>query len=82
MPATRLMAMKIAAGTIMPPTAAAIGSAARAGSRRSPGDELALEFHADDEEEDRQQTVGRPRRRADRFRCSDSGPTTNSDTAW
>ena len=35
-PATRLMAMKIAAGKIMPPTAAAIGSAARAGSRRSP----------------------------------------------
>ena len=36
MPAPTLIATKIAAGTTMPPTAAAIGSAARAGSRRSP----------------------------------------------
>ena len=56
--------MKIAAGTTMPPTAAAIGSAARARVAQVTGDELALEFQPDDEEEDRQQPVGRPRRDA------------------
>ena len=48
----------------MPPMAAAIGSAARARVTQVACDELALEFQPDDEEEDRQQPVGRPRRNA------------------
>ena len=48
----------------MPPMAAAIGSAARRGVAQVARDELALELQADDEEEDRQQPVGRPRRDA------------------
>jgi hypothetical protein len=36
-PVSRLTRTKITAGTIIPPTAAATGSAARRGSRRSPG---------------------------------------------
>jgi hypothetical protein len=54
-PAMRFVVMKMAAGTTIPPTAAAMGSAARAGSRRSP---------ATNSEKDRQQAVGRARRQA------------------
>ena len=46
----------------MPPIAAAIGNAARRGIAQIAGDELALELQTDDEEEDRQQAVRRPRR--------------------
>ncbi len=64
-PAARLTAMKIPAGTSMPPMAAAIGSAARPRITQIARDELALEFHPDHEEEDRQQPVGRPGREAE-----------------
>ena len=73
--------MKTAAGTIMPPRAAAIGRAARARVPQVTGDEFAFEFETDDEEEDRQQPVGSPRRDVSR-RCRDSGPIAKSDIAW
>ena len=53
----RLKARKIAAGTTMPPDRGDRGSAARRQVRSSPDDELALDLHAHDEEEDRHQPV-------------------------
>ena len=81
-PLPRLSATKTAAGTTMPPMAAAIGSAARRGVAQVTGDELALELQPHDEEEDRQQPVGRPRRDAQVADASAAGPTENSETAW
>ena len=51
---------KTRAGTATPPTAAAIGTTAVRGIAQVARDELALELEAGQEEEDRQQPVGRP----------------------
>ena len=58
--ARRAMAKYTSAGTIMPPTAAAIGTTARFGIAQVAGHELPFEFQPGDEEEDRQQPVGGP----------------------
>ena len=50
------------AGTIIPPTAAATGTDGPLRVPQVAGDELALELQPGDEEEDRQQPVGRPGR--------------------
>ncbi len=55
-PPPRLTARYRPAGTATPPSAAAIGSG-QARVAKVAGDELALEFQAGDEEEDRQQPV-------------------------
>ena len=50
------------AGTSMPPIAASDRQGGPARIPQITGDELALELQSDDEEEDRQQAVGGPRR--------------------
>ena len=58
---TTATATKNRAGTATPQTAAAIGSAALRRVGQVAGHELALELDPGDEEEDREQAVGRPR---------------------
>ena len=72
--------MKMAAGTIMPPMAAAIGSAARRGSRRSPATNSRLSSSPTT----KKKIASRPsaaHAETVRCRCSDSGPIANSDIA-
>ena len=52
-----LKARKIAAGTSIPPSAAIAGNATAAAIAKLPDDELALDLHPDDEEEQRHQQV-------------------------
>ena len=59
-PRPRFSAAKMHAGTNMPPTAAASGSAARRSSLSSPAVDLATDLEPDDEEEDRHQPVVDP----------------------
>jgi hypothetical protein len=81
-PALWVNATKMTAGSTIPPTAAAIGSAAPAGVSQVPGDELALEFQADDEE-DGQQPVGRPAaQRQVQVHAQRSVPTWKLVSAW
>jgi hypothetical protein len=64
----------------MPPSAAAIGSAARAGSRRSPATNSRLSSSPTT----KKKIANSPSAaHADKlsFKCSDSGPSANSDTA-
>ena len=79
-PAARLTAMKMAPGTIIPPTAAAIGSAARAGSRRSP----ATNSRFSSSPTTKKKIASSPSAaHADMLsrKCRDSGPIVNSEIA-
>src|SRR4051812_25209285 len=78
-PVTTLMVTKIAAGKIIPPTAAAMGSAARAGSRRSPATNSRLSSTPTT----KKKIASKPSAaHVDelRSRCSEAGPTVHSDT--
>src|SRR6478752_4937842 len=79
-PAARLMAMKIAAGTTIPPTAAAIGRAARRGSRRSPATNSRLSSNPTTKKK-MASSPSAAHPETGRRRWSDSGPTANSDIA-
>ena len=70
--------MKIPAGTTIPPIAAAMGSAARAGSRRSPATNSRLSSTPTTKKKIASRPSAAQAERL-RFRCSDSGPTTNAD---
>ncbi len=72
--------MKTAAGTTIPPTAAAIGSAARAGSRRSPATNSRLSSSPTTKKKIASSPSAAHSATLSR-RCSDCGPIANSETA-
>src|SRR3984893_5501008 len=74
------MPMKIAAGTIIPPTAAAVGTPARPGSRRPPATNSGLISSPTT----KKKVASRPSAAhadTDSRRCSDSGPIATCETA-